>query len=79
MRQRKYFAEIENGTLTIKAYNMNEAKEFAENQGYKIIRIVSSEGYHLCKYCGRIVKGGNKDVLCDDCRRRFGHDLYSEL
>lgn len=78
-RQKTYYAEVENATLTIRAYNKEEATEAVKDAGYVPIRVVSSESYHICKYCGRIEKGINKDVLCKECREIFGHDLYSEL
>ena len=45
----------------------------------KVVNIYDANRYHICKYCGKIVKGSNKNILCEDCREIFGHSLYSEL
>ena len=37
------------------------------------------KGEHFCEYCGKVVEGNDKDVLCDECRMTFGHKYYSEL
>lgn len=34
---------------------------------------------HICKYCGGVADGANKDLLCKPCKDVFGHDLFSEL
>mgnify|MGYP000786003751 FL=1 len=35
--------------------------------------------HHRCKYCSSITEGSNEDLLCEGCRKLFGHVLYSEL
>lgn len=34
---------------------------------------------HICKYCGWVAEGEYEDLLCEDCRRLFGHATFSEL
>lgn len=41
--------------------------------------IINLTGMHVCQYCGNIVEGYCENLLCDDCRKVFGHSLYSEL
>jgi hypothetical protein len=36
-------------------------------------------GAHFCKQCGKVAEGTFEDLLCAECRRDFGHALYSEL
>jgi hypothetical protein len=36
-------------------------------------------GAHFCKQCGKVAEGIFEDLLCAECRRDFGHALYSEL
>jgi rubrerythrin len=48
---------------------------------YSIIRKMGEfvSNYHECKYCERLVKGSDDDVLCPDCKQTFGHERFSEL
>ena len=48
-------------------------------RGIPITNIVNARANHLCRYCGEITKGSDKDLLCDECKEIFGHSLYSEL
>jgi len=32
-----------------------------------------------CKYCNKENGSSEEDLLCPECRERFGHSLYSEL
>ena len=41
--------------------------------------VEAPKGYYVCKYCNGLVMGINKDELCDECKRLFGHSLFSEL
>ena len=59
--------------------NEEECRKDFENDGIKVIKIATAKDHHRCKYCQSIAKGKDKDVLCDDCRRAFGHAFYSEL
>ena len=34
---------------------------------------------HYCRYCGRVTPGSDEDILCDRCRKTFGHARYSDL
>lgn len=36
-------------------------------------------GKHVCGYCGNIANGTDKDLLCDECAKTFGHTRFSEL
>ena len=37
------------------------------------------KGYHYCKYCGKLTKGTDEDLLCEECHELFGHSHFSEL
>lgn len=34
---------------------------------------------HKCRQCGNKVKGRNPDLLCEDCRKTYGHTFFREL
>ena len=55
---------------------VNECNELITD---KVVNVYDANRYHICKYCGQISKGANKDLLCEDCREIFGHSLYNEL
>lgn len=57
----------------------DSVRKSLEQDGIKIIRIVSAKGHHRCKYCSCIATGSNINLLCDDCQELFGHTFYSEL
>ena len=59
--------------------NEEACKKAFEDDGIKVIKIATKSNHHRCKYCGSIAKGKISDVLCDECRVRFGHTFYSEL
>ena len=48
-----------------------------ENKWTNCIKI--PRGKHICKYCGKIAKGIDEDILCDKCNELFGHTYYSQL
>ena len=54
-------------------------RDYLENEGYTVNKIIPKRGHHLCGYCGAIVNGTNKDVLCEDCQDVFGHTYFHEL
>lgn len=43
-------------------------RNYLENEGYTVNKIIAKRGHHLWGYCGAIVNGTNKDVLCEDCQ-----------
>lgn len=59
--------------------NEEACKKAFEDDGIEVVKIVTKNNHHRCKYCGSIAKGKDSDVLCDDCRDVFGHTFYSEL
>lgn len=50
--------------------NQAVVKSLAKKHGYRITRIVPQKGYHRCSYCGDIVAGEEKEVLCEECNSR---------
>ena len=61
---------------------MRKYNAIAEKDGKdcpKIVELVPATESHFCSYCGRIVYNNVEDLLCDECRKLFGHAFYSEL
>lgn len=50
-----------------------------ENDMGELISITNASSHHLCGYCGQVVKGTDRNLLCDECRELFGHKYLSEL
>lgn len=63
----------------VEATDVKACEDDFKEDDVTIVKIVPVKGHHICKYCGHIAEGTNKDILCDDCKRIFGHYLYSEL
>jgi len=57
----------------------DECRKDFENEGIKIIKIATKRNHHRCKYCYGIANGKETNLLCDECRRMFGHIYYDEL
>ena len=49
------------------------------DDGYTPVKIVVAKGHHLCKYCNGIAEGSNGNLLCNECRKMYGHTFFSEL
>ena len=84
VKLQNFFAECttkDNKEVTVeqKAVDLEDCKRILKESGYTYTKLVSAKGHHLCKYCWRIAEGSYKDLLCDECKRTFGHSLYSEL
>ena len=84
VKLQKFFAECttrDNKEVTVeqKAVDMEDCKKILKESGYTFTKVVPAKGYHLCKYCYAIADGSYKDLLCNECKRTFGHSLYSEL
>ena len=80
----KFFADvknIDNKGLTIEGKFVSEEafRDDLVKEGYKVTKIVPARGKHVCMYCGGIVNGTQKDILCSDCSSTFGHYSYYEL
>ena len=76
-----YFVECGNKIFKVNS-NMGaeRTKAYVENKFHsKVVKIVPTSGYHICKYCGSITRGSNEDALCKDCRELFGHSMFSQL
>lgn len=65
--------------VKIRAQNIARAKAILKNRYSKIVELVPATESHFCSYCGRIVYNNVEDLLCDECRKLFGHVFYSEL
>lgn len=84
-----YVSTVEGKHFTVECFakNMKEAenlftgKEILDDNGnkYTLEKIFSAKNKHVCKYCGTVTEGSDKNLLCDDCRDVFGHTFYSEL
>lgn len=73
---------IQNGerySYECKAENEESCKKLLEKDGIKVELIVKKNRNHKCGYCGAIVKGRDKDILCSVCREDFGHTYIWEL
>ena len=45
----------------------------------KFVKELEKGQWHWCQYCGELVEGNDKDILCYDCMATFGHTRFSEL
>lgn len=85
MKTNNFIIETEKWTaqrLISKVIEADEAtiiKVLQKSYAEKIIRLYDGNEYHICKYCGNVVKGKNEDLLCKDCKETFGHNYYTEL
>ncbi len=75
----KYLVECDTSSFSVEARSEEQAMEYVRESGYNPVQAVKARGHYFCKYCSRIVKGTNKDVLCPECRDVFGHAFFSEL
>ena len=68
-------------SLIVKAKAIDEAnlRKKLKAEKINIEKLVIAKGHHICKYCNSIADGSTKDLLCEDCRKTFGHSFYSEL
>lgn len=55
------------------------AQKSAAFKNHKVISVLDGNTHHICKYCDRVTKGADEDILCPECRELFGHAFYSEL
>ena len=82
-RSQKFYAEGTKGQKSLlietKGPDMQTCIDDITAQGIIISKIVLAKGHHICKYCKGIADGSYADLLCDDCKRIFGHSLFSEL
>jgi hypothetical protein len=46
--------------------------------GKEYVGYVLTGKNHLCKFCGGIVLGKNRDEMCDWCTERFGTNSYKQ-
>lgn len=65
-------------TIEVETPTQKDAHDYLEGE-YVVMTMADASTHHVCKYCGSIVKGTDKDILCDGCRETFGHVFYSEL
>ena len=79
----KYYVEgNSNGssfTIEVKAIDEVDLRKTLKAEKINIEKFVIAKGHHICKYCNGIANGSTKDLLCEDCRKTFGHSFYSEL
>jgi len=57
----------------------NELQERRENYFANKRNVVAPKGKHHCPYCGQLTDGEYWQLLCAECRERFGRALYCEL
>lgn len=79
----KYFVQgVDNDKdYTYETYGKSreDVKRKFRSEGINVVQIIEARGRHICKYCGNVVDGTDKNVLCCECSDEFGHYLYSEL
>ena len=63
----------------IKETLIDLVQKLEDFQDQNVVDVADANTNHICKYCGGIAQGTDKDVLCKDCREIFGHAFFSEL
>ena len=75
----KFYVLTEKALYEYSAEDETHCIQYVKNDKLKFQKIVPAKGHHICKYCNHIADGSDKDILCEKCRKTFGHTLYSEL
>ena len=63
----------------VEASGKTSVKKTLEDRGFVVLGIETKSNHHFCKYCGNIAESSSDDLLCNECRERFGHMRYSEV